>query len=148
MSSHYCFPKVAKHNLGVDQSNWSTVVPSHSQQCMGDAKLCHRQEFSCESSLCNDKANKNQTPPHPVHLPLQPLAKPPLYTAHRKQRTKSPAAGAPFHVPGPRAWPLSFLPRGEGAACPVGHAPYSGDPQMCWTFSFCQFYSSYCSSST
>ena len=27
MSSCYCFPKVAKHNLGVDQSNQSTVVP-------------------------------------------------------------------------------------------------------------------------
>ena len=34
-----------------------------------------------------------------------------------------------FHVPGPCTWPLSFLPRGDGAACPMGHAPYSGDPQ-------------------
>ena len=130
----YCFPKVAKHNLGVDQSNQSTAVPSHSQRCMGDAKLHHRQELSCESSLCDDKANKNQTPCHPVHLPLQPPAKLPLYTADCKWRTKSSAAvkpaGAPFHMPGPHVWPLSFLPRGEGAACPMGHAPYSGDPQM------------------
>ena len=103
---------------------------------MGDAKLRHRQELSCESSLCDDKANENwtndcQTLCRPVCLPLQPLAKPPLYTADRKQRTKSPAAvkpaGAPFHVPGPHVWPLSFLPRGEGAACPVGPTPYSGD---------------------
>ena len=134
MPSRYCFPKVAKHNLGVDQSNQSTAVPLHSQQCMGDAKLCHRQELSCESSLCDDKASKNQTPCCPVRLPLQPLAKLPLYTVDRKRCTKSPAAvnpaGAPFHVPGPRVWPLSFLPRGEGAACPMGHAPYSGDPQM------------------
>ena len=133
MSSCYCFPKVAKHNLGVDQSNRSTAVLAHYQRCMGDAKLHHRQELSCESSLCDDKANKNQTPCHPVHLPLQPLAKLPLYTVDCKQRTKSSAAvkpaGAPFHMPGPRVWPLSFLPRGEGAACPMGHAPYSGDPQ-------------------
>ena len=136
--SRYCFPKVAKHNLGVDLSNRSTAVPSHSQRCMGDAKLCHRQELSCESSLCDDKANENwtndrQTPCCPVCLPLQPLAKPPLYRADRKRRTKSSAAvkpaGAPFHMPGPRVWPLSFLPRGEGAACPVGPAPYSGDLQ-------------------
>ena len=138
VSSCYCFPKVAKHNLGVDWSNRSTAVPSHSQWCMGDAKLRHRQELSCESSLCDDKANENwtndrQTLHRPVRLPLQPLAKPPLYKADCKRRTKSPAAvkpaGAPFHVPGPRAWPLSFLSRGEGAACPVGPAPYSGDLQ-------------------
>ena len=106
---------------------------------MGDAKLCHRQELSCESSLCDDKANENwtndrQTPRRPVRLPLQPLAKPPLYTVDRKRRTKSSAAvkpaGAPFHAPGPRAWPLSFLLREEGAVCPVGHAAYSGDRQI------------------
>ena len=74
-----------------------------------------------------------QTPRRPVHLPLQPLAKPPLYTVDRKRHTKSPAAvkpaGVPFHAPEPRVQPLSFLPRGEGAACPMGHAPYSGDLQ-------------------
>ena len=131
MPSRYHFPKVAKHNLGVDRSNWSTAVPSHSQQCMGDAKLHHRQELSCKSSLCDDKASKNQTPCCPVCLPLQPLVKPPLYTADRKWHTKSSAAvkpaGAPFHAPGPHTWPLSFLPREEGAVCPVGHAAYSGD---------------------
>ena len=128
--SRYCFPKVAKHNLGVDRSNRSTAVLSHSQRCMGDAKLCHRQELSCKSSLCNDKASKNQTPCHPVCLPLQPLVKPPLYTADRKRCTKSSTAvkpAAPFRTPGPCAWPLSFLPREEGAVCPVGHAAYSGD---------------------
>ena len=134
VSSRYCFPKVAKHNLGVDQSNQSTAVPLHSQRCMGDAKLHHRQELSCESSLCDDKASKNQTPRRPVCLPLQPLAKLPLYTADHKWRTKSSAsvkpAGAPFHAPGPRAWPLSFLPREEGAVCPMGHAAYSGDRQI------------------
>ena len=74
-----------------------------------------------------------QTPHRTVYLPLQPLAKPPLYTVDRKRRTESPAAvkpaGAPFHTPGPHMGPLSFLPRGEGAACPMGHAPYSGDLQ-------------------
>ena len=134
MPSCYCFPKVAKHNLGVDRSNRSTAVLSHSQRCMGDAKLCHRQELSCKSSLCNDKASKNRTPCRPVRLPLQPLAKPPLYTADRKRRTKSSAAvkpaGAPFHAPGPHTWPLSFLPREEGSVCSVGHAAYSGDRQI------------------
>ena len=75
-----------------------------------------------------------QTPCHPVRLPLQPLAKPPLYTADREWWTKSPAAvkpaGVPSHTPGPHVRPLSFLPRGEGAACPMGHAPYLGDLQM------------------
>ena len=59
MSSHYCFPKVAKHNLGVDRSNRSTVVSLHSQQCMGDAKLHHRQELSSESSIWDDKATED-----------------------------------------------------------------------------------------
>ena len=54
MSLCYCVPKVAKHNLGVDQSNQSTAVPSHSQQCIGDAKLHHRQELSSKSSICDD----------------------------------------------------------------------------------------------
>ena len=74
-----------------------------------------------------------QTSHCPVRLPLQPLAKPHLYTVDHKWRTESLAAvklaGVPSHAPRPHAWPLSFLPRGEGAASPMGHAPYSGDLQ-------------------
>ena len=78
-----------------------------------------------------------QTLCHPVCLPLQPLAKLPLYTADRKRCTKSPEAvkpaGVPSHVPGPCARPLSLLPRGEGAACPI----VRGTPVFHMSKSFC-----------
>ena len=107
--------------------------PPHSVPTSGNGGTCSK-ECASTSGDHQEAPRVCQTPRHPVHLPLQPLAKPPLYTADHERRTESPAAvkpaGVPSHMPGPHAWPLSFLPRGEGAACPMGHAPYLGDLQM------------------
>ena len=107
--------------------------PPNSVPTSGNGGACSK-EHASTSGDHQEAPGVFQTTRHPVHLPLQPPAMPPLYTADRKQCTKSPAAvkpaGVPFHMPEPHVRPLSFLPRGEGAACPMGHAPYPGDLQM------------------
>ena len=112
---------------------WEPPCLPHSLPTSGNGGA-HSREHACTSGDHQEAPRACKALCCPVHLPLQPLAKLPLYTADHKWHTESPAAvkpaGAPFHTPGPHAWPLSFLPRGEGAACPMGHAPYSGDLQM------------------
>ena len=107
--------------------------PPHSVPASGNGGT-HSLECASTSGDHQEAPRVCQTLHRPVHMPLQPLVKPPLYTADCKWRTESPAAvrpaGVPFHMPEPHVWPLSFFPRGEGAACPMGHAPYSGDLQM------------------
>ena len=128
----------SQHPIPAHVWPWELPCLPHSVPMSGNSSACSREcastsgDYQEAPSACQ-VLHKLHLPCCPVCLPLQPLAKPLLYTVDHKWRTKSPAAvkpaGAPFHVPGPHMWPLSFLPRGEGAACPMGHAPYLGDPQ-------------------
>ena len=106
--------------------------PPHLVPTSGNGGACSL-ECASTSGDHQEAPRVFQTLRHPVCLPLQPLAKLPLYTVDHEWCTESPAAvkpaGVPSHTLGPHAWPLSFLPRGEGASCPMGHAPYSGDLQ-------------------
>ena len=109
---------------------WEPPSLPHSVPMSGNGSA-HFREHASTSGDHQEAPRACQALPCSVHLPLQPLAKLPLYTADHKQCTKSPAAvkpsGDPFCMPGPHAQPLSLLPRGEGTACPMGHAPSSRD---------------------
>ena len=103
----------------------------------GNCGACSK-ECASTSGDHQEASRVCQTLRCPVCLPLQPLVKPPLYTADRKQRTKSPAAvkpaGVPFHAPEPCVQPLSFLPRGEccipHGACTLLGGPANGPQRL------------------